>query len=151
MGSPDMTDLAIEALDLVRTYKTHIGVIRRRPIDVEEPRVAADVDATAGLGLTAVVGQGEDRHAAGGRPSGRRDPGARRDRRLAGGVGERGGAHTRHPRVLALDGLLHREGDAHLVGRREVEDGVVQFAVLQALDAATYEEFAAEVRRASGR
>jgi ABC-2 type transport system ATP-binding protein len=33
-----MSDLAIEAIDLVRTYKTHTGVIRRRPIDVEAVR-----------------------------------------------------------------------------------------------------------------
>jgi ABC-2 type transport system ATP-binding protein len=33
-----MPDLAIEALDLVRTYHTHTGVVRRRPIDVEAVR-----------------------------------------------------------------------------------------------------------------
>jgi ABC-2 type transport system ATP-binding protein len=33
-----MSELAIEALDLVRTYHTHTGVIRRRPIDVEAVR-----------------------------------------------------------------------------------------------------------------
>ena len=29
---------AIEAVDLVRTYRTHTGVIRRRPISVEAVR-----------------------------------------------------------------------------------------------------------------
>ena len=37
-GGPPADSLAIEAIDLVRTYRTHLGVIRRRSIEVEAVR-----------------------------------------------------------------------------------------------------------------
>jgi ABC-2 type transport system ATP-binding protein len=55
-----MTDYAIEALDLVRTYKTHIGVIRRRPIDVEAVRgISFDVRPGELFGLLGPNGAGK--------------------------------------------------------------------------------------------
>jgi ABC-2 type transport system ATP-binding protein len=38
MRAPDAESPAIEAIDLVRTYRTHTGVLRRRPISVEAVR-----------------------------------------------------------------------------------------------------------------
>src|SRR5688572_14398859 len=38
MSLPHDSTPAIEAVDLVRTYRTHTGVIRRRPLEVEAVR-----------------------------------------------------------------------------------------------------------------
>ena len=35
---PDPAEHAIEAIDLVRTYRTHTGVVRRKPLEVHAVR-----------------------------------------------------------------------------------------------------------------
>jgi len=51
---------AIEAIDLVRTYRTHTGVIRRRPISVEAVRgISFDVRPGELFGLLGPNGAGK--------------------------------------------------------------------------------------------
>src|SRR5204862_3621313 len=52
--------LAIEAVDLVRVYHTHTGVIRRRPLDIEAVRgVSFDVERGELFGLLGPNGAGK--------------------------------------------------------------------------------------------
>jgi ABC-2 type transport system ATP-binding protein len=51
---------AIEALDLVRTYRTHLGVIRRRPIEVEAVRgISFEIQPGELFGLLGPNGAGK--------------------------------------------------------------------------------------------
>ncbi|HEY7464161.1 MAG TPA: ABC transporter ATP-binding protein [Candidatus Limnocylindria bacterium] len=53
-------DLAIEAIDLVRTYRTHTGVLRRRPLEVEAVRgISFDVRPGELFGLLGPNGAGK--------------------------------------------------------------------------------------------
>src|SRR5207249_1580377 len=59
-GSPSADAPAIEAIDLVRIYHTHVGVIRRRPLDVEAVRgVTFDVRPGELFGLLGPNGAGK--------------------------------------------------------------------------------------------
>ena len=60
MAPPKASGHAIEAIDLVRTYRTHTGVIRRRPLEVEAVRgVSFDVRPGELFGLLGPNGAGK--------------------------------------------------------------------------------------------